>query len=348
MAPSLDCAVSSLLCAEESESIYFDECVEEFETSYHHKTNKNQNFDVQEKSLNTFLPVQSEELLDLMFNKECEHLPASDYLERLKNGGLDLKARQEAVDWIAKVHSYFNFGPQCAYLSVNYLDRFISAYELPAGKAWMMQLLAVACVSLAAKTEETEVPLLLDLQVCESKFVFEARTIQRMELLVLSTLKWRMQSITPFSFIDYFLAKTMGDHVASTSTIFRSIQLISSLTKGIDFLGFRPSEIAAAVALSVAGETQTVVNENALYELNHHFQKDKLIKCVELIKKSPPSISAISSSGPNGLISSSLPRSPSGVLDAGACLSYRSDDSTVGSCLNSSYYAQNTKRRKLS
>ena len=28
-----------------------------------------------------------------------------------------------------------------------------------------MQLLAVACVSLAAKTEETEVPLLLDLQV---------------------------------------------------------------------------------------------------------------------------------------------------------------------------------------
>ena len=33
------------------------------------------------------------------------------------------------------------------------------------GKAWMMQLLAVACLSLAAKMEETEVPLILDLQV---------------------------------------------------------------------------------------------------------------------------------------------------------------------------------------
>ncbi|XP_074369858.1 cyclin-D4-1-like [Apium graveolens] len=348
MAPSLDCAVSSLLCAEETESIYFDESLEEFDTTHHYKTSKNQNFEAKQVSINTFLPLQSDEVLNLMFKKECEHLPASDFLERLRNGDLDLKARQEAVHWIEKVHSYFNFGPQCAYLSVNYLDRFISAYELPAGKAWMMQLLAVACVSLAAKTEETEVPLLLDLQVCESKFVFEARTIQRMELLVLSTLKWRMQSITPFSFIDYFLAKTMGDHIASTSTIFRSIQLISSLIKGIEFLEFRPSEIAAAVALSVAGETETVETENALYELDYHFQKDKLVKCVELIKKSPPSLSAIGSSGPNGLISSSLPRSPSGVLDAGACLSYRSADSTVGSCLNSSYYAENTKRRKLS
>jgi hypothetical protein len=33
------------------------------------------------------------------------------------------------------------------------------------GKAWMLQLLSVACISLAAKMEETEVPVLLDLQV---------------------------------------------------------------------------------------------------------------------------------------------------------------------------------------
>ena len=33
------------------------------------------------------------------------------------------------------------------------------------GKAWVMHLLSVACLSLAAKMEEIEVPLLLDLQV---------------------------------------------------------------------------------------------------------------------------------------------------------------------------------------
>lgn len=33
------------------------------------------------------------------------------------------------------------------------------------GKAWTMQLLAVACLLLAAKMEEIDVPLSLDLQV---------------------------------------------------------------------------------------------------------------------------------------------------------------------------------------
>lgn len=48
------------------------------------------------------------------------------------------------------------------------LDVVILTSKLTAvqqGKAWMLQLLSVACVSLAAKMEETEVPVLLDLQV---------------------------------------------------------------------------------------------------------------------------------------------------------------------------------------
>ena len=32
---------------------------------------------------------------------------------------------------VEQVQSHYNFGPLCAYLSVNYLDRFLSAYELP-------------------------------------------------------------------------------------------------------------------------------------------------------------------------------------------------------------------------
>jgi hypothetical protein len=37
--------------------------------------------------------------------------------------------------------------------------------HLQKNKAWTMQLLAVACLSLAAKMEETDVPLSLDFQV---------------------------------------------------------------------------------------------------------------------------------------------------------------------------------------
>ncbi|KAI7995627.1 hypothetical protein LOK49_LG11G02885 [Camellia lanceoleosa] len=45
---------------------------------------------------------KSDECLALMVKKEFEHLPNSGYLNRLRNGDLDLGARKEAVDWIGK------------------------------------------------------------------------------------------------------------------------------------------------------------------------------------------------------------------------------------------------------
>ncbi|XP_057975093.1 cyclin-D3-1 isoform X2 [Malania oleifera] len=337
MAPSFDSAVSSLLCAEDNNSI-FDNGDEEFASVSHHRNHRTHD---QDQSFNLVLPVQSDECLALMVERECQHLPVGDYLNRLRSGVLDLGARMEAVDWIGKVHAHFSFGPLCAYLSINYLDRFLSAYELP-GKAWMMQLLAVACLSLAAKMEETEVPLSLDLQVGESKFVFEARTIQRMELLVLSTLKWRMQVVNPFSFLDYFLHKFNGDEKPPRSAIVRSIQLILSTIKGIDFLEFRPSEVAAAVAMSVVEETQTVDIEAASSFLPH-VEKERVLRCVRMIHD----LSLIGGSVKGSMASiSSVPRSPIGVLDA-ACLSYKSDDTTVVSCANSPHSCPDSKRRKL-
>ena len=71
------------------------------------------------------------------------------------------------------------------------------------------------------------------MQVGEAKSIFEAKTIQRMELLVLGTLKWRMQAVTPFSFIDHFLYKMNGDRIPPKTLIFQSIQLIQSTSKGI-------------------------------------------------------------------------------------------------------------------
>ncbi|KAG8494005.1 hypothetical protein CXB51_011400 [Gossypium anomalum] len=358
MAPSFDCMVSSLLCAEDDTSIFGDnDCyfggsgeVGEFGSRWDHSFYRNSN---QNRVFNGVgedgLPLQSEECVVLMVEKEHQHLPNAGYLKRLQGGDLDPAARNEAVDFIRKVHAHFNFGPLCEYLSINYLDRFLSAYELPKGKAWMMQLLAVACLSLAAKMEETEVPLVLDLQVCESKFVFEARTIQRMELLVLSTLSWRMQAITPFSFIDYFLYKLNDDKTPLRSSVLGSIQLISSTIKGIDFLEFKPSEIAAAVAIYVAVETTTVDTEKAMSVLTQHVKKERVMKCVEVIND----MSLVGGSikvGSNATVPS-VPQSPIGVLDA-ACFSYKSGDTTVGSFANSSSQthtspSRSAKRRKL-
>ncbi|KAL4275973.1 hypothetical protein AHAS_Ahas20G0160700 [Arachis hypogaea] len=66
-------------------------------------------------------------------------------------------------------------------------------------KIVLNEISSVTCISLAAKVEETQVPLLLDLQVEDAKYVFESKTIQRMELLILSTLNWKMHPVTPHS-----------------------------------------------------------------------------------------------------------------------------------------------------
>ncbi|XP_058108992.1 putative cyclin-D6-1 [Magnolia sinica] len=40
----------------------------------------------------------------------------------------------------------------------------------------------------------------------EEGIIFDTQTIQRMELLILSVLKWRMRSVTPFTFLLFFLS----------------------------------------------------------------------------------------------------------------------------------------------
>jgi cyclin D1/2/4, plant len=95
-------------------------------------------------------------------------------------------------------------------------------------------------------------------QVAEAKFVFEGRTIKRMELLVLSTLKWRMQAVTACSFIDYFLHK-LNDHSApSMLACSRSADLILSTAKGdYEFCHIIPSPHRSAYEIDQIGQ-QTV------------------------------------------------------------------------------------------
>lgn len=44
-------------------------------------------------------------------------------------------------------------------------------------------------------------------KVGDVKYMFEAKTIQRMELLVLSKLQWKMHPVTPLSFIYHIITR---------------------------------------------------------------------------------------------------------------------------------------------
>ncbi|KAM6542985.1 hypothetical protein CsatB_007432 [Cannabis sativa] len=88
-----------------------------------------------------------------------------------------------------------------------------------------------------------------------------------MELLVLSTLKWRMEVVTPFSLLDNFIWKINNDKAPLKTYVQRSIQLILSTVNEIECLEVKPSEVAAAVAIFVLAETKTVDTEVAVFVL---------------------------------------------------------------------------------
>lgn len=106
MAPSCyDVAASMLLCAEDNVSIMdFDEA------------------EVEEEPIAAaadfgadLFPPQSEECVAGLVERESEHMPRPDYGERLLlaaaagcGGGVDLRVRSEAVDWIWKVRFFFS------------------------------------------------------------------------------------------------------------------------------------------------------------------------------------------------------------------------------------------------
>ncbi|KAJ6383379.1 hypothetical protein OIU78_026794 [Salix suchowensis] len=134
-----------------------------------------------------------------LFLIESDHMPSKILREIID---FDESFRREAVSSVLRVSC--NFDPSLSYLAVNYLDRFLSSHGIPQPKPWLFRLLAVACVSLAAKMKEAEF-CISDIQG-DGGFVFDAKTIQKMEVLILGALNWRMRSVTPFSFISFFIS----------------------------------------------------------------------------------------------------------------------------------------------
>ncbi|KAG2634851.1 cyclin-D2-1-like isoform X2 [Panicum virgatum] len=218
---------------------------------------------------------------------EADYAPRPDYPDRLRSRSIDPAARAESVAWILKVQEYYGFLPLTAYLAVNYMDRFLSLHRLPED-GWAMELLAVTCLSLAAKMEEILVPSLLDLQVEGiSRYVFEPGAVGRMELLVLTALNWRLRSVTPFTFIDFFAYKVDPGGRHTRCLIARATQVILAAMHDIEFLDHCPSSMAAAAVLCATGETPSLesVSPGAAVRWCIGLAEDAISSCYRLMQQ---------------------------------------------------------------
>ncbi|KAE8698893.1 Cyclin-D1-1 [Hibiscus syriacus] len=244
-------------------------------------------FSVDSSELESPASCIEESSIACFIEHERNFVPGCDYLARFQSQSLDASAREEAVAWILKVQAFYNFGPLTAYLSVNYLDRFWYSRRLPQTSVWPCQLLAVACLSLAAKMEEPLVPSLLDLQVEGARYIFEPKTIRRMELLVLTVLDWRLRSVTPFSFIDFFAYKVDPTGTFFGFLISKATDIILPNIKEANFLEYWPSSIAAAGILCAANDIPnlSLVNPEHAELWCNGLSREKILSCYRLMQE---------------------------------------------------------------
>ncbi|KAG6409003.1 hypothetical protein SASPL_132032 [Salvia splendens] len=254
--------------------------------------------------------IRSDEsaLVARLLDSEPRHMPDPDYIRFCHNRPIHLASRQDSINSILKVHSHFEFKPVTAFLSINYFDRFLAANSLPE-TGWQFQLLSIACLSLAAKMEELHVPCLLELQSLERIYIFEPKTIQRMELLILTTLDWRLRSVTPFDYLHHFISMLPSSSASAANHSVAS-DLILNTSRVVDFMRFPPSVIAAAAAISSVGAGADLPDT-----FDERINREMVRSCHQLMEEYLLD-TCLSSDGLKA-----APPSPHGVLDAAACAS---------------------------
>ncbi|KAJ7966573.1 Cyclin d3 [Quillaja saponaria] len=329
--------LDALYCREEhwkeddvSDEYFFHQEFDQVDEEESYSSNKNK-IKLVPVLLEQDLYWEDEELNSLLSKQQPNELT-----NKLETNPCLAESRREAVEWMLKVIAHYSFFPLTAVLAVNYIDRFLFSFPFESEKPWMTQLAAVACLSLAAKVEETQVPHLLDLQVEESKYVFEAKTIKRMEILVLSTLKWKMNPVTPISFLDYITRRIGLKDYLCWEFLKRCQTILLCVILDSRFMCYLPSTIAAATLLHVISSIEPSLGVEYQCQLLGilRIEKDKVDDCCRLILKL--------ASGCHGKQSNkrkfigSITSSPNGVMDVSFSSDSSNDSWAVASSVSSS------------
>ncbi|KAJ8761675.1 hypothetical protein K2173_004451 [Erythroxylum novogranatense] len=238
-----------------------------------------------ENPLTSSIEIQSDSITGL-FDSESDYMPSRSFLQCLEASAFYHSFRQDAISTLFHARSSRNYDHFVLYLAINYMDRFISRQEIPQEKPWVPQLLVIACLSLAAKMKNKHF-LISDFQK-EEGFIFDAQTISRMELVILDALNWRMRSITPFSFMSFFISLfEIKDPPLTQILKDRAAEIVFVANNEMKLLEFKPSIIVASALLVASHELfplQFPSFKCSIFSYEH-VNKDKLLQCFNAVQE---------------------------------------------------------------
>ncbi|KAM5560184.1 putative cyclin-D7-1 [Rosa sericea] len=234
-----------------------------------------------------------DESFTICLEKEMSYMPQPNYVENLCSNHLVI-ARFKSIQWFIKSRSRLNLSLGTVFYAANYLDRFISMNHCNPWKYWMVELLSIACLSIASKFNDTCSPTLLEIQREDLDYSFDSITIQRMEIMVLEALGWRIASTTAYSYLELLLSLINLDSRSFKPQIQEQLiakfnNLLLGAISDSKLLEFRPSVVAisalsCSLDKSIISSTPSDTYLACATSLLDNNQKAELVKCQKLME----------------------------------------------------------------
>lgn len=153
---------------------------------------------------------------------------------------INAKMRAILVDWLMEVHYKFKMLQPTMYLTIQIIDRYLSAKQIDRNR---LQLLGVAALFIASKYEEIYPPEVADCTYITEQ-AYDATEVLEMEMAILRELDWNITQPNAHLWLVR-LARTSG---APRSAADRAEFYAQRMLQEYAMLEYKPSMVAAAAA----------------------------------------------------------------------------------------------------
>ncbi|XP_071689529.1 G2/mitotic-specific cyclin C13-1-like [Rutidosis leptorrhynchoides] len=183
------------------------------------------------------------DIYDYLRNMEVKRRPIGDYIEKVQKD-VTVNMRGVLVDWLVEVAQEYKLLPDTLYLTISYIDRFLSLNVLNRQR---LQLLGVSSMLIASKYEEISPPHTEDFCYITDN-TYTKQEVVKMEADVLKTLKFEMGNPTVKTFLRQFIKIAQEDYDTPNLQLeFLSYYLAELSLLEYSCIKFLPSIIAASV-----------------------------------------------------------------------------------------------------
>lgn len=178
----------------------------------------------------------SDDIFEYMRELEFKYKPDSGYIQNQSE--LDWNSRSILVDWLVRIHDYCNLLPETLFLTVHYIDRFLSLKAVGQAK---LQLVGVVALFVAAKYEEITCPTVQEIAYMVDD-EYSVDEILRAERYMIHLLEFNLGWPGPMSFLRR--SSKADDYDGDTRTLAK--YLLELTIMDIRFISCPPSFLAAA------------------------------------------------------------------------------------------------------